>query len=152
MTQKQVIIELDRQADRVSIKLKIPKEIEDYFKSISEADTAKSTKWFYDSELQNGAEFYKNADVYKEITDKLSNLGLYVYNDFGDGLVRNKQINIATLRVKGVSEGITLYSDNFTDTGIDFEFYIRELAVAIKAIWREYISKKTIKAVITYDI
>lgn len=152
MAQREVIIELDRQDIRVSLKIKIPKELEDYFKSISEPDTATSERWFMDKELTEKAKFYKHTSRFNELAEKLNTMGLYTYNDFGDGLLRNRQINLAPLRCVGVSDGINLFSENFAETGIDFEMYIRELAVAIKTIWREFISKKTIKAVITYDI
>ena len=152
MAKREVIIELDRQENRVSIKLRIPSELEDFFKVISEELTHTSERWFKNAELSDNAVFYENTDKYHEITEKLNVMGLHTYNDFGDGLLKQRLINLAPLRCVGVSQGITLYSENFNETGIDFEMYIRELAIAIKAIWREFISKKTIKAVITYDI
>ncbi len=152
MPKKEVIIELNREDNRVSITIKIPQELEDFFRAISEDIKHNSVRWFKDTELTENAVFYENTPKYNEITEKLTAMGLHTYNDFGDGLLKNRLINLAPLRCVGVSGGIILYSENFQETGIDFEMYIRELAIAIKAIWKEFINKKSLKAVITYDI
>jgi len=150
---KKILIELNRDEKKISIKIKVPVEIESFFSELSE-DKKTSAKWFKNPELTEAAEFYIAEEKYAEIQNKLSDIGLHTYNDFGDGLIRARAINLAPLRTIGVGSenGITLYSENFENNGIDFEMYVRELGLAIKAIWRDFISKKTLKAVISYEI
>lgn len=60
---KKITLTLERSQDRIQLMLKVPKEIEDYYKLISEGKTVQSNVWFVSQENKEdepvGAEFYK---------------------------------------------------------------------------------------------
>jgi len=145
---KKIEITLERSSEGSSIYLKIPKKMEVFFAKLSKNEIKESEVWKYAN--GNGAKFYILSKNYQDFERKLGNGS--VYNDYGDGLIRNETINLAPLRSVGAWKGVELKSDRFVGNNMDLEFYVRELGVYAKKIWENIIAKKKIKALITFEV
>lgn len=146
-------LEVKRDKTNLALKIKIPKILEDFFSKISNGKTGISEKWF-DKEKNKGAEFYVLTKEYAELESKVSLnfTNQRVINDYGNGLIDDNSINLAILRTKNASQGITICSDNFYGDNLDIEDYLRNLANITKRLLENVMLKKTIKAKITYQI
>ena len=148
MKKKKIKISLERDKDKIMVFVKTPKEFEDFFKDLSKGEIKTSNCWL-DRE-GNGAKFYALTSDYEKL-EKDANYD--TFNDFGDGLIKNNKVNLAMLRTIGASEGVYLASEKFISiTNMDFERYIRELGSSAKNIWNSFISKKKLRAIITFEI
>ena len=142
-------ISIEKDASKVSIKIKIPKELEEFFKTLGNGATSISQKWLQGTK---GAKFYALTTDYDKVK---SILPTNIINDFGNGLYFNGQINIAPLRCVGASseKGVELSSArNWDISGLDLEYYIRELGNTAKKIWSGFIAKTSIKALISFEL
>lgn len=148
MTTKKIAIEVKKENGDIKLTIKIPTELETFFKKISNGKTAVSETW--KDEEGNGKKFYVLTKEYEEIEKKI---GGYVFNDYGNGLIKNDMINLAPLRTEGAGNGITITSGKFVSlANIDFETYVRELGVVVKKLWESVIAENEIKAVISFEI
>ncbi len=145
---KKIYITLEKDAMGISISLKIPEEIEEYYKSLSKGELQLSKGWFL--KKGSGAPFYKlNEDALRNE----KRIDSDTFSDFGNGLLRNDDINTAILRTVGASEGIKITSEHFSSVNnIDLEYYVKRLGSFTKRLWETSISKKVIKSVITFEI
>jgi hypothetical protein len=150
---KKIIIKLSGRQDKISLYLKIPKEMEDYFKNLSASKTEKSNYWFIRKKelISDQAEFYCISDQYSGVEKTFYQSA---FNSYGCGLIDNSgRINLAPLRTCGASKGVYLTSERFGNiSNIDFEYYIRKLGENAKEIWKNFITPKEIKAVISFEI
>jgi len=156
---KKIHITLERDNGNVAIKIKLPKELEEFFKTMSGNKTATSTYWKNDDGV--GQSFYVIKPQYQETINKTLNgtsSRSQYFDNYGNGLVQSgnysAQYNIAPLRTVGASSGyITLKSDRFENvSNLELEQYIQELGRAVKKIWETLINKTKIKSVITFEI
>lgn len=148
MRTKKLEIKLNRIKEKIVVYIKVPAEVEDFFRNLSENKTQTSQYW--KNKEGNGQEFYLLTSSYADVI-----LDKYLYfSDYGDGLLKdNTKANIAILRTVKASEGVWLTSDRFQAiSNLDFEFYIRRLGELTKELWEKYISKKQLKAIITFEI
>lgn len=144
---RKAYVEITKEVGKVYISLKIPQEIEDFFKDTSEGKTQTSEAWF---KKGVGIEFYKQP---KELEQKLTEIDSYVYSDFGSGLMKNGKINVSILRSVGISKGIKIHSNGFSGlTNADLQSYVKRLGLYIKALWESNISTTKIKSVITFEL
>ena len=145
---RKIKIELKRKGNITTICLKCPKEIEEFFKNLSNGDTQESEVWTTDNKK---TEFYTLNDEYKALE---RNLNLDIFNNYGTGLMSaTGEINIAPLRTKGVSKGkgIVLSSHHFSGlNNLDLEHYVRKLGLATKKLWANVIGEKKVSAEITF--
>ena len=144
---RKAYIEITKETGKIYISLKIPTEIEDFFKNISEVKSRTSETWF---QKDKGVEYYSQP---KELEKKLTEIDEYVFSDFGSGLMRDNLINVAILRTIGCSKGVKIHSDGFSSlTNADLQDYVRRLGLYIKRLWESNISSTKIKSVITFEI
>lgn len=155
---KKITITLERKQDRINFVLKVPSEIEEYYKSISGGETQQSTMWLKDVVDSNsvvvseGVSFYKLTEKTERIAQSLSTF-YPCFDDFGAELLNGDRINLAPLRTVGASEGVVMYSNRFDNVNmIDFEMYIKKLGSLTKMLWLDYIGDKQVKAVISFEL
>ena len=153
---KKITITLERKNDNVFLHLKIPIELERFFRKISNNETQKSIKWFSDinSNINTAAKFYKLTQEYQRIERKVNNnTNLNFFNDYGDGLIRDGSINLALLRTVGASKGVKLYCDrSWGIDNMDLENYVRHLGLFTKKLWEQVITRQKLKAIISFEI
>jgi hypothetical protein len=146
---ERLVIEVKKLKTGIAIDLKIPWEVENYYKEISKGETSQSSQW-YNGE-GTGATFYKlNTEMQKE--EKGIDNG--IYSDFGSGLINsNEEINTAMLRVVGASNGVVITSTGFAKVkNMDLEFYVQRLGEFVKTLYEKSLSEKTVKAIISFEI
>lgn len=159
MKNKKIKITIKKDAKKgLYLQIKAPIEIEKFFTDLSSNELGTSQKWVNDK--KQGIEFYKlTADCIAKM-DELqarTNYRQSIFNDFGDGLIKFENgrtaYNIAPFRAKNVSKGIKIFHvSKELISNADIEFYIRETADFLKILWKEYISKKAVKALITLEV
>ncbi len=148
MAKKILYITLERENGNLFIFIKVPEEIESFFKELSKGKTKQSEVWLTPD--NKGAEFYLLTPQYEEMEKKINSM---FFNDYGSGLINGDRINLAPLRTVGASMGVKLKSDRFSQMpNLDLEFYIRELGRGVKNLWESSISKEKIKGVLTFEI
>lgn len=140
-------VEIKKEGGKMCISFKIPSEIEDFFKSISEGKTKKSGAWF---KGDDGVEYYAQPE---ELERKLTSIDGNVFSDFGSGLIRDGRINVAVLRCVGSSKGVKITSDGFSAvSNAELQDYIKKIGLYIKKLWESNISSTTIKSTITFEL
>ncbi len=145
---EKLVIELKKEKSSFVIDFKIPKEVEEYYKLLSQGELAVSSSWFLGD--GKGAEFYKLSGELEQAEEKIDSR---TFSNFGSKLLNGNQINTAILRVKGASEGIVIRSENFNNVkNIEMEFYIQRLGEFLKKMYETVLTEKTIKAIITFEI
>ena len=152
MKTKKISITLERKNEDVIISLKIPFELEKFFKKISNNESQKSSKWLIVGDT--GAKFYKLNDEYLRIERKISSTNYSSFNDYGDGLIRDgNRINLALLRTVGASKGVKLRCHNSWDIdNLDMENYVRNLGLFTKKFWEQVIMRQKLKAIISFEL
>jgi hypothetical protein len=144
---RKAYIEITRETGEIFISLKIPSEIEEFFKTTSNGDVQQSEAWF---QKDKGVMFYKQP---AELEKKLLEIDDYVFSSYGFGLMKNGKINVAILRSVGVSKGIKIHSKGFESfSNADLQDYVRKLGLYIKILWESNVSTTRIKSVITFEI
>jgi len=155
---KKIYINLEREAGNICIKIKAPKELEDFYKKVSNSEVQQSTYWKDENGV--GQKFYKLSAEYRDLIEKAlgsRQSGNYI-DEYGNGLVMvqsyNNKYNIAPIRTVGISSGyVCLKSERFEQiSNLELEDYIRELGQAVKKIWETLINKTKIKSVITFEL
>lgn len=155
MKKKNIHIELERDNGNIAIKIKAPKELEDFFKKVSGDKIAKSIYW--KNGVGEGQDFYEVSEEYKEAIENCLSNENYIDN-YGNGLLNgdryNRKTNIAPLRTKGLSEGyVVLKSNKFENiSNLELEEYVRSLGRITKKIWETLINKTIIKSKITFEL
>ena len=148
---KKIKIELKRSNVGFTLKIKTPKEIEDFYKNKSSEEIRESTIWQNDG---SPSRFYKISDdlLSKESSLVFSN-DYNSTNNYGSRLIDSSKINIGVLRTVGISNGVSISSVKFSDyTTSEMELYVRQLGIMVKKLYEELIKKINVKAVITFEI
>jgi len=143
-------IKLDRENGNVVLNLRVPQEIEDYYKTISGGEIQVSSKWSF----SDGApvKFYKLSEEAIKLERRVDN---QTFSDYGNGLVDSDYINTAMLRTVGVSskKGVKIMSKHFNNTSnTDLKYFLDRFGLFVKLLWENSISRKKIQALITYEI
>jgi hypothetical protein len=149
---KKTILKIDAEKEGMNlfIKIKADKKIEEFFKKLTNDKSGKSSKWF--SQDGEGLDFYiYSDDKQNSIYEALRTKGYSVYDDFGSELFGRPGLNLALLRIIGISEGITFNVSNL-GTYEDIKLYITQIAEVTKIIYQNYIVKRKISAKITFDL
>lgn len=154
MAKEKLIITATKEGNELAIYIKAPEKVEKYYQNLKVGEQ-QSVNWKNDN--GEGINFYTMTNEYlTEERTFLETKNHRVYSDFGSSLVRSRsasnEINIALLRAKGISEGITFHASNFRVGAQDLETFVKELAVILKVLIQDKIGKKTVKAMITYEI
>ena len=145
---KKIYITIEKEKNQVYLTLKVPEEIEDYYKSASKGNVKKSGTWF--KEDGSPAEFYAITD---ELVQYERNLDSYSFSDFGTGLLNSGRFNTAILRCVGASDKVIIKSENFNIvSNMELEEYVRRVGLFVKRFWETTISKQKIKSVISYEL
>lgn len=135
------------------LKLKAEPEIEDYFRRAAQKQnesefTEVSNKW-KDAE-GNGLTFYiKN----EKLSNKVSGF-TPIMDNFGNGLMDNgNRINLALLRIKGISEGdgVSIKTDDLLGHE-ETKQYIEMLGSWTKGFYEENLRDQEITASITFEV
>lgn len=161
---KKTVIKLNLRKREMETELKIwvQPEIEEFFRSASlekgnpsrdddnnsrPGNTSTSSKW--KNVEGKGLEYYvKNVKLSNKI-DGMEN----VIDNFGNGLLHRGQLNLALLRLKGISDGdgITIRTSDLLGYE-EMNQYTQELAAWTKAFYEEYLHDQELEATITLDI
>ena len=145
---EKILLNIERKKGKLTLYVKIPKRLEDYFEKASNSITKQSSMW--KNKEGEGCMFYELSPEYIQLEQKLS---FAVFNDYGDGLMRHEKINLAPLRTVGASKGIYLFADSFQAIdNVNFEYYIRQLGMCTKGIWEQMIRDKSVKAIISFEV
>jgi len=132
----------------VFLELKTDPALEDFFKAMSGEKVNQSSRWF-DTD-NKGLMFYSRTDAVLRFREEITKAGIFCFDDFGDGLLRNstKDPNIALLRIVGASGGVKIRLTDIISME-DAHTYTRRLSDVIKQIYQKYITKCEAKASIT---
>jgi hypothetical protein len=144
---RQSYIELENHNGTTIISIKLPKELEEYFKNTSENKTKTSKNW----KLENNepALFYLLSD---KLDQTERSIDKQTFSDYGDGLIKGDKINTAILRTIGTNKGVKIKGNFGASNNIDLEYYVKRLAMFIKVLWETSISKKKVKSTITFEL
>jgi hypothetical protein len=155
MAKKQAIaLTLRKDGMETVLHIKAAKEIEDFFNRASRASKRSapeievSKKWLDKNE--GGLEFYKKNE---KLSNKVSQFGP-VMDNFGNGLMdESGRINLALLRIVGVSEddGVTIKTEDLLGFQ-EMKSYIEKLAEWTKAFYEENLRDQELSATITFEL
>lgn len=141
-------IEVKRESNSVSFTIKGAEEIEEYFADLAGEAEFRSEKWT--NADGTGAKFYK-LDTTSELEEFLASH--YAYNDVGSYLMQNNKVNIAFLRVKGLSQGVTIKcAAGQINNNVDIELFVRTFCEVSKNFYKKFIARQSIKATVTYEL
>lgn len=133
---------------KIEVKIQVPKELE----AVLADDIQISSKWVNSDNI--GVEFYKPKIEMLEKIDNSTPYG-FCFNDFGAELVNSQgSLNMAMVRVKGISRvgGISIYAADNGLNAIEIEAYIKTLGYYIKELYRFYLQKVNVKALICFEL
>lgn len=145
---KRIKLSIQKLNGEFKIKIKIPIELENFFKNDS---PQKSVKWTNEN---GGVDFYAQRPEWSDfIGNNYPENGGYYYDDFGSFLIKNSNYyNTAILRVKGSSQGIEMTCATGGVDTIHLENYIKAIGKIAKEAYKFFIQKINIKATITFEI
>lgn len=145
-SQRKMEITLKKEKDKLSVFIKVPAEIEKFYKDQC-PEIEQSDKW--KSANGEGVKFQKLTMPLKELE---RDINLDTFSNFGAGLFDGGRINTAMLRTVGASQGVEVFSTSFKSiSNADQDFYIRKLVQFTKKLWEENISERILKSVITFE-
>ena len=145
---RKVFITIEKQVGKVIVSLKVPDEIEDFFRKASKGVNKTSTNW--KTADDEDVKFYNQPS---ELERQLTALDDYCFSDYGSGLINGSRINVAILRTVGASKKIDITCETFASiSNAELENYVRRLGLYIKKLWETAIATTKIKSVITYEI
>jgi hypothetical protein len=161
---KEIInLNLSKQGMTSLLRIKVAEEIEDYFRKASLRDgetgsdnrsrrstrgnTDVSEKWL--DESGEGLEFYKKN---VKLSNKVSRY-TQVIDNFGNGLIDDGRLNLALLRVKGISEGdgVSIKTDDLLGYA-EMQEYITQLSSWTKAFYEDHLRDQDIVAKVTFEV
>jgi len=146
MKKQKLRITIRRDIKGIYIYLKAQADFENFFKN---EKISRSAKW------QNakgvGIDYYSENNNYA-FSKFLENHS--VFSDFGKTLIDNyTSINIGILRAVGISKGIKMYSKHFDElSNLDIDYFLQKFANITKRLWREFLQKKEVKVLLTYEV
>lgn len=156
VSKKKVLdLTLHKEGMETVLHIKAAKEIEDYFRRASVKQCARksgektetSGKWL--SAEGEGLEFYvKN----EQLSNKVSSYGP-IMDNFGNGLMDGDKINLALLRLVGISddEGITVKTDDLLGFE-EMKSYVNLLGQWTKAFYEENLRDGDLSATVTFEV
>jgi hypothetical protein len=141
-------IVINKNKEQISIFIKLPKEIEEWYKSVNGGLKETSNAWLDKNGV--GVEFYK---ISQEVREKERTVHYEVFSDFGKGFLNeDNRINLAILRTVGITDGIEIFSKNFKSIdNAQQEYYVKKLTEYIKKFWEREISENTLKVRMTFE-
>lgn len=140
------------------VKIKVASEIEDYFSKASEGMnpetniveplTELSSQWL--DESGNGLTFYRKA---KNLSGLVSNSGqsVSVSDSFGSSLLNNGQLNVAFLRIKGISEGVMVETTELL-SGDSMRRFLKDLRSWIKGFYESELMNNEVEGALFVDL
>lgn len=163
MRKKIIDLDLRKSGMTTLLKIKVAPELEDYFRKASlregeltsdsrsrssrRGNTTISEKWT--DEAGEGLEFYKkNAKLSNKVSHYTS-----VIDNFGNGLLDDGRLNLALLRIVGISEeaGVTVKTDDLLGYE-ELKAYIEQLASWTKAFYEDHLRDQDLAATVTFEV
>ncbi len=156
MSKKTVLdLTLHKEGMESVLHLKAAEEIEEYFRKASVKQCAKksgektetSAKWL--DEDGDGLEFYvKN----EQLSDKVNSYGP-IMDNFGNGLMDGDKINLALLRIVGISsdEGVTVRTDDLLGFE-EMKTYTNLLGQWTKSFYEENLRGGDLRATVSFEV
>lgn len=149
---KVIDITLKKEGMESVINLKVSPEIEDYFKRASQkvsktGYTETSNKWF-DAEGE-GLEFYKKNE---KLSDKVESYP-DVMDNFGNGIMEGNRINLALLRIVGISgeDGVSIKTEDLLGHE-EANVYVQKLADWVVQFYQNHLRDHSLSASITLEL
>lgn len=149
---KCIDITLTKNGMESSINIKVVPEIEEFFKKaaqkISRREFIETSEKWLDEEGQ-GLEFYKKNEKLSSKVEQYSN----VMDNFGNGLMDGNRINLALLRIVGISEegGKTIKTEDLLGHE-EANSYIQGLADWTVQFYQNHLRDHSISASITLEL
>ena len=143
-------IKLYRENGVVVLDLRLPSQVEEYYKTISAGELQVSNKWVFAD--GSPVKFYKLSEEMKTLEQRVDG---QTFSDYGNGLVDQDYINTAMVRTVGASgkKGVRVVSKHFNNTSdIDLKYFLDRFGQFLKTLFETSISKRRIQALITYEI
>lgn len=154
-----ISITLKRQNMDIVMDIKTAPEIEDFFRKASlqvdngsadngdsansEGRAKTSRRWFKAN--GEGLEYYvKNV----KLSDKVN--GYSIMDNFGNGLIEDDKINLAFLRVVGISNGVSIRTTELLSLE-EMKDYIQRLANWTRDFYRQHLSQAEIIATVNVE-
>ena len=159
-----ITLEAEKEGTDLILKVKIDEKIEEFYKKLSNNVEVISGRWHDKNEV--GLKFYKINPAITKMYDVLNGNNSRVgtdtdydrrpiqneyFDDFGSGLLHNGMPNLALLRIKGASNGITFMVNELVSYE-ELKEYINRLAERTKHLYSEFIVKSKVKAKITFEV
>lgn len=146
LEKKHVIdITLEKRELETFVSLKVAPEVEAFFKKAAKSETETSNKWL--DEEGEGLEFYRKNE---KLSGKVENYD-DVMDNFGNGLMEGSRINLALLRICGISEGVTVKTDDLLGYE-ETRQYIERLAEWTKKFYENNLKNHSLSASITFEV
>jgi len=140
------------------VKIKVAPEIEEYFSKASEAEnpethiiepmTEVSSNWL--DENGQGLTFYRKV---KNLSGLVSNSGqsIDVADSFGSSLINGGRLNVAFLRIKGVSEGVMIETTELLN-GEALRQFLKNLRGWIKGFYESELMNNEVEGALFVDL
>ncbi len=141
-------IVINKNKEKISVFIKLPSEIEEWYKTINNGEKEISQTWTDKNGV--GVEFYK---ITSAIREKEKTIYYDSFSDFGKGLINeDSRINLAVLRTVGLTDGVEIFSKNFKNiANAQQEYFVKKLTEFIKKFWEQEISENTLKVRMTFE-
>lgn len=134
-------ITIKKGVNEVVFYIKVSKEIEEFFKTerVRRSEVWKEIK---ENNEREGLEFYENVGGIE-----LHSYEDYWYSDFGNAylITSDQGINVAILRIKGLSKGKRVVLENVRISNEELKEWSRKLCRFVEALYKEYLVKVEIK-------
>jgi len=154
MPEKRKVIDITLRKEEMDsfINIKVSPEIETYFRKAAEKvdrrnSTEVSNKWF--DENGDGLSFYKKNE---KLSSKVENYP-DVMDNFGNGLMDSHRINLALLRIVGISgeDGVTIKSDELIGHE-EANAYVQKLADWTVQFYQTHLRDHSLSASVTLEL
>ena len=135
-------IKIIKQPDKIELDVKVDRKIEKFFSK--EGKSEEVSRVWKDARTGKGLEFYKPFEfrVYSDY---------YILNNFGSSELffsNTNEVNIAVLRVVGLSKGKRIVLENAVISYSELQEWVEALCKIVERIYREYIVKVKIENVV----
>ena len=149
---KNLRITVSRQkGGKIQLYIKAPKELELFFKELS-SGTREVENWNFSKRREPIMRYVFNEKKLNELYNNFEN-GQPMVNTFAENLIGNNRVNLAILRIVGISKGISIISQSRNDTlNFDFEVYLSTITDFVKHIWDTHLRNTILRGKLKFEV